>query len=192
MPTDTLFYGPVLISVGVSTLIQFSFQFFYYMNIQKQPFYIPPYNIGKSDKLQDQKYVSYEDTVLFYVTNFQYIMTCVSFSISKPFRKQIWTNSRYFVSLILLVIFATVAVFVPPNTPIYSLFTTLPFVSQNGDVFYDYRYFIFVGILLNSILTYAAEKIIIEKVTKAWDVRKDKKRYQKFDELMDTLRPQPT
>ena len=119
-------------------------------------------------------------------------MTCVSFSISKPFRKQIWTNGPYFVSLILLVIFNTVDLFVPPNTPIFSIFTCLPFETQTGQIFYAYRYFIAVGILLNSILTYAAEKIIIEKVTKAWDRRKDKKRYQKFDELMDALRPPPT
>jgi hypothetical protein len=38
-----------------------------------------------------------------------------------------------------------------------------------------------VGILLNSILTYTAEKIIIEKVTKTFDRKKDKKRYKKFD-----------
>ena len=132
MPTDTLFYGPVLISVGVSALIQLVFQVFYYMNVQKQPFYIPPYNIGTDNTLQNQKYVSYEDTVLFYISNFQYIVTCVSFSISKPFRKQIWTNSPYFVSLILLVIFNTVDLFVPPNTPIFSIFTCLPFETQTG------------------------------------------------------------
>jgi hypothetical protein len=69
MPTDTLFYGPVLISVCVSALIQLLFQTFYFINIQNTPFYVPPFNDG-GDTITTINVVSYESTVLFYIANF--------------------------------------------------------------------------------------------------------------------------
>lgn len=69
MPTDTLFYKPVLISVFTSALIQLVFQIFYFINVQKQPFYVEPHNNG-GDDIKTMNVVSYESTVLFYVANF--------------------------------------------------------------------------------------------------------------------------
>lgn len=177
MPTDTLFYGPVLISVGVSSLIQLAFQVFYFLNVQNTPFYVPPFNDG-GDTITTINVVSYESTVLFYIANFQYLVTCIAFSISKPFRKELWTNRPYFLSVILLVIFNSVDLFVPGNAPVINFFSCLPFVSQAGVTYYQYRYFIAVGILINSIVTYVAEKLIIEQVTKRFDRNKERRRYR--------------
>ena len=41
MPTSTLFYFPVLLSVITSSLIQLGFQMFFYFDIRKRPFYVP-------------------------------------------------------------------------------------------------------------------------------------------------------
>jgi cation-transporting P-type ATPase 13A2 len=145
------------------------------MDIYNKPWYVAPYEINPTAKWPIT--VSYEATVLFYVANFQYLCTCISFSISKPFRKEIWTNTPYFVSIVLLFIFNTVDLFVPADTPFFSWFNCLPFTAA-GQSYYSYKYFIAAGIFLNSLCTYVAEKFIIEKVTKSFDSRKFKKREQ--------------
>lgn len=191
MPTDTLFYAPVLISVGVSALIQLAFQLFFFYNVQKQPFYVPPFNNGGGSSIDMINVVSYESTVLFYIANFQYLMTCIAFSISKPFRKEVWTNKPFFISIILLIIFDTVDLFVPGNTKVLNLFSCLPFVDYTTDPsksYYNYRYLIAIGIVLNSITTYTAEKLIVEKVTRSFDEKKESKKFNGFDHIMDSLK----
>lgn len=46
IPTASLFYAPVLISVFVSALIQLAFQVYFFVNVQQQVFYRPPWDIG--------------------------------------------------------------------------------------------------------------------------------------------------
>lgn len=52
VPTATLFYFPVLVSVMVSGLIQLAFQVYFFINVQQQSFYKPPWDIGDGT-LQD-------------------------------------------------------------------------------------------------------------------------------------------
>lgn len=114
-------------------------------------------------------------------------MTCLSFSIAKPFRRQIWTNMPFFISVLCLFTFNSVDLFVPGDTPGFAIFSCLPFKSKSGETYYDYRYLIAVGIVLNSVITYASEKIIVSKVTQRFDRAKETKKYADFDELMDGL-----
>ena len=86
-------------------------------------------------------------------------------------------------------LFDTVGLFVPGKTPGFAIFSCLPFVNTTTqEVYYDYKYFIAGGILLNCIATYAAEKLIIEKVTKSFDIKKEKKKFRQFDHQMESLR----
>lgn len=86
LPTSTLFYMPVLVSVAGSALIQFGFQAFFFFNVQTKPFYTPGETIGKYT-IGGSFIISYEDTVLFMVTNFQFVVTAIAFSNAKPHRK---------------------------------------------------------------------------------------------------------
>ena len=88
-----------------------------------------------------------------------------------------------------LFIFDSVDLMLPGNTPVITIFSCLPFATTSGVTYYSYRYLIAVGILLNSIITYAAEKIIVSKVTQRYDRSKEEKKYAEFDELMDSLHP---
>ena len=49
----------------------------------------------------------FEGTALFYVANFQYLMTAIAFSIAKPFRKPIWTNWPYMFSILFILMGST-------------------------------------------------------------------------------------
>ena len=117
----------------------------------------------------DDPNLSYEETVLFYVANFQYLVTCIAFSTSKPFRKSIWTNYPFFGCIVFLFVFDAIMVFLPSNSGVSTLFNLLPFTTEDGVEHYSYRWWIFAGIVANSIMTYVAEVLIIKYLTKAYD-----------------------
>ena len=115
---------------------------------------------------------SYEETILFMVANYQYLFTCMAFSIAKPFRKAIWTNGPFFFCVVFLLIFNALCIFLPSDNPVATRFDLLPFTTEDPHVsYYSYKYWIAAGVVLNSILTYAAEKLIVNVFTKSADER---------------------
>lgn len=117
----------------------------------------------------DAPNLSYEETVLFMVANYQYLTTCVAFSIAKPFRKPIWTNYAFVTFIVFLFIFDAICVFAPGESGVATLFNLNSFKTEDGNSHYSYRYWIVLGIVINSIMTYVAEKFIINVVTKRCD-----------------------
>ena len=76
-------------------------------------------------------WVSYEDTVLFYVGNFQYLAACISFSVSKPYRLPMWSNKLLFGWLILNYVAAVVILWIPASNPImWNLFEDLQWCAK--------------------------------------------------------------
>ena len=94
--------------------------------------------------------------MLFLISNFQYLATCLAFSVSKPFRQPIWSNLPFFLSSCALALLATLFVFLPDDNYLGAIFDLLPFSEH-----YDYRAWLAVGILLNCILTFAVDSLII-------------------------------
>lgn len=95
----------------------------------------------------------------------------MAFSIAKPFRKPIWTNLPFFFCVIFLFIFNTLCIFLPSDNRVSIRFDLLPFVSDDGTEHYDYKFWIAGGIIVNSVLTYVAEKLIIVVLTRRSDKR---------------------
>lgn len=177
MPTATLFYWPVILSIVSASMLQVAFQVFYYVDIQKQPFYT---ELDASHLSFDEPNLSYESSILFMVANFQYVVTCIAFSVAKPFRQPIWTNLPFLVCIVLLLILNTTIVFSDDASVTSRLFNLLPFVDDDGTSHYDYRAWIFVGILLNSFLTLGVEKLITGIITVRADARKSSEKSQRF------------
>ena len=50
----------------------------------------------------DSANACFENTALFLFANFQYLMACVAFSISKPFRQPLYTNYAFTIAILLL------------------------------------------------------------------------------------------
>ena len=125
--------------------------------MRSQSFYHAPIGINEMS-VADSNVVSYEDTVLFMVTNFQYIVTCVTFSKGEPFRKPFYTNGLYMMAILCLVVFDSVIVLapLPADGWIYSKFLTILPCPE----WYRLK-LIAGGILLNSVLTVAVEHLII-------------------------------
>jgi cation-transporting ATPase 13A3/4/5 len=65
--------------------------------------------LNKDDNLE-----SYEDSALFLVGNFQYLIVAAAFSIGKPFREPIYTNF-YFMGVYVVIFMYSVALLVSSN-----------------------------------------------------------------------------
>lgn len=60
----------------------------------------------------------------------------------------------------------------------------LPFEAGDGTSYYDYRAWITVGILVNTLLTLIAEKIVARTITAASDQRQAAKKRRHFNNKM--------
>ncbi|THH29198.1 hypothetical protein EUX98_g5000 [Antrodiella citrinella] len=58
---------------------------------------------------------NYENTVLFLISSFQYVLVAAVFSIGPPYRKPMWTNILLMLSLGILVLFSIVVLLIPPE-----------------------------------------------------------------------------
>ena len=116
------------------------------------------------------------------LTNFQYLATCVSFSVAYPFRKNFWTNWPFTISIVCIVLIDLAFLFLPAKNPLCTYFDVLPFTGQEG-----YTYRLAIGILINTLLTFAAEKLVISRITSIADRRGHEKKKEHFKTTMETL-----
>lgn len=77
---------------------------------------------------------SHEGTVLFMVANFQYLVTCITFSVGEPFRKSWWTNQPFLLCVLLIFLVNLSVIFLPDDSMIAQFFNLLPFKD------YSYRF----------------------------------------------------
>ena len=133
-----------------------------------------------------------EDTVLFYVANFQYVTACIAFSISKPYRQPMWTNFPLFVSLIFVTISNILLLILPASNPfLFSVFNDLDFctgyLDHSGTCYPQYYYFMGAIILLNSVVTYTIEAFLIRRFTVKYDAKTEQRKYTKFEKEMESF-----
>lgn len=202
LPTESLFYLPILMSVTIMAFIQFGFQTYMLFNVRKQPFFQNPVNMG-GDTLTTDQWVSFEDTTLFYVGNFQYLAACVAFSVSKPYRMPIYDNKLLFISLIIAYIAAFVVLFLPATNPfMWGLFQDVEYCDfdlnaipkttpqyPSSTCYPDYNYFIIIVGVVDTILTYLVEALFIRKFTVSYDNRHENQKLIRFAESMEALIP---
>jgi hypothetical protein len=157
------------------------------LSIRNQPFYEP---IDYDNIAFDHPNLSYEESVLFMVANYQYLITCMAFSIAKPFRKQICTNYPFLFCVIFLFIFNGFCVFLPADNRVAIRFDLQPFSTEDGTSYYSYRYWIGLGIVLNSLMTYGAEALIVRVITRKADANKKLKKQMAFHSQMRGFKTQ--
>jgi hypothetical protein len=94
-------------------------------------------------------------------------VTAIAFSVSKPFRRPIWTNYPFLGAIIFILITNCLFVFLPnanvndQNTDgenwLDNFFLLEPFY-KDGVSYYSYRFYIAIGIVVNSAVTILYEK----------------------------------
>ncbi|XP_053369609.1 polyamine-transporting ATPase 13A3 [Clarias gariepinus] len=124
-PPSGLISGPLLFSVLTQILICLGFQAFTFHLVRSQDWFErwtsesdacntsvhsnPSENATEED---DHNIQNYENTSLFYVSCFQYLIVAIVFSKGKPFRQPSYKNWPFMVSVLTLYVFLSVILFV--------------------------------------------------------------------------------
>ncbi|KAI0633895.1 Ca-transporting ATPase [Trametes polyzona] len=114
-PTASLVSKKVLASLVGQIVITSAVQFWAFFWVRSQEWYTPP--AGKAPGGDDDKLeaTNYENSALFLVSCFQYILVAAVFSIGPPYRKQMWTNGWFMLSMACLSVFNLVVLLDPPG-----------------------------------------------------------------------------
>ncbi|KAL9560358.1 hypothetical protein PS6_000297 [Mucor atramentarius] len=108
-PTASLVSKKVLTSLIGQIVINSSIQFLAYWAIHQQSWYTPPVFDPNGDNIE-----CLENTVLFLVSSYQYMLIAVVFSVGPPYRKPLWTNGRLVLTLAILISLTSWFVLIPP------------------------------------------------------------------------------
>ncbi|KAL6307860.1 P-type ATPase [Sparassis latifolia] len=149
-PTASLVSKRVLSSIIGQILITAAVQLWAFVWVRRQDWYTPPARSdpnGDSDQLEAS---NYENSALFLVSCFQYILVAAVFSIGPPYRKPIWTNALLMFSITALSLFSVLVLLFPP-APIAAVLELmeLPFAA---------RLTLLVAVLVNIVLSMAYER----------------------------------
>ena len=87
-PTASLVSNKVLSSLFGQTFLSVLFQVFVFVWVRYQPWYKP----GIAD-VENETYESMENTVVFLLSCFQYVIVAIVFTVGPPYQASIWKNS---------------------------------------------------------------------------------------------------
>ncbi|WVR06383.1 hypothetical protein IAU60_003414 [Kwoniella sp. DSM 27419] len=107
-PTASLVSRKVLISIIGQIVLNSAVQIFVFVWVRQQPWYTAPDT--NVDKLET---FNYENSALFLVSCFQYILVAGVFSVGPPYRKPLYTNPSLMVCLLGLGAFSTYVLLAP-------------------------------------------------------------------------------
>lgn len=109
-PTASLVSTKVLTSLIGQIIINSSFQFISYWAVHQQSWYKAPVFDPDGENI-----MCLENTVLFLLSSYQYMLVAVVFSVGPPYRKPLWTNGRLVLTLGVLIGLTTWFVLAPPQ-----------------------------------------------------------------------------
>uniref|UniRef100_A0A665UU48 Polyamine-transporting ATPase 13A3 n=1 Tax=Echeneis naucrates TaxID=173247 RepID=A0A665UU48_ECHNA len=164
-PPSGLISGPLLFSVLTQILICLGFQTITFLWVRQQSWYTvwTPFSdacnvsshINISDhnetEIDDHNIKNYENTSLFYVSSFQYLIVAIVFSKGKPFRQPSYKNWPFVLSVLSLYIFLLFIMFHPVET----IDSFLEIVC----VPFDWRIKLALIILVNAVASVVVEKM---------------------------------
>ena len=203
-PTDSLISFPIITSILSQTVISFIFQFVAHL--------LPVYllknyiNVCLPDSDETEILACPDNTSVFLISNCQYFIAAVAFSISKPFKSPIYTNYFLTFFMILALIYSTIIILWPTSFTcnILQLYNfdnprdsylderrddwnpeneEPPEFSE--DEYYSFqnttiKYYIYILAALNFATSLIFERLIVPAFTNIWNMKKlDKLRQRK-------------
>ena len=114
-PLGSLVHPVVLTSLILQILTQLAFQITLFFFVKTRVYYKSTdwFYQNSPTKKGETQILSYDNTVLFYFSSFQYIFLAVAFSIGKPYRGKIYKNTSFLVAFFGLTGFSTLLVMYP-------------------------------------------------------------------------------
>ncbi|NXG33729.1 AT133 ATPase, partial [Dromaius novaehollandiae] len=168
-PPSGLISGPLLCSVLSQIIICFAFQIFGFFWVKQQSWYeqwtinsdachtLDATNTSsahyENETVYDEHNIkNYENTTLFFISSFQYLIVAVVFSKGKPFRQPCYKNCKSFLYMYILYVF----IFFIMLHPVESIDTFLELVC----VPYEWRLRILIIVIVNAIVSVLVEEAV--------------------------------
>ncbi|KAF9381204.1 hypothetical protein CPC16_009960 [Podila verticillata] len=146
-PTANLVSKKVLTSLIGQIMIQSLFQAALFLIIRHQPWYTPPVYDSEEKNIE-----CFENTALFLLSCFQYLLVAIVFSVGPPFRKPMVTNRPFVVITAALVLLSAIMVLFPTRW--------LSEVMQLVKIPFSFRAFILVMAGVNFALSLFCESFL--------------------------------
>ncbi len=172
---DSLTSIPIISSILLQMVISFIFQFGSLLVLTKKMkwyvkvCFIDDNNVGTCP----------DNTLLFLVSNMQYLITAIAFTISKPFKKDFYTNFLL-TGFVVFAFIYSIYIIIMPDKYSRKLLQIYNFRKNNDGIHSNFfTIFILIITLVNLIVSYLIEKILIPFITKEWEKNKINKLIQK-------------
>ena len=169
-PTSSLVSFTPLFSLTVHTIIIALFELIVFYAVQQFDWFTP--FVPKDEFLYD----CYENYSVFSMSTFQYAIIAIVFSRGKPYRKAIYTNKCFILSIVVLTLCNIYITLSPAQWAIDLLELQMPPV-------YDWRFMIVGLALINFLVCLAFESFVVEYIIqekikpKLYKPEKSKKQY---------------
>jgi len=180
-PPTQILSIPSVSSLILQIVINVGFQAFVFTFITEQPWFIPFTFPGDT-----YNFNSYQVTVVFLITTFQYITMVIVYSKGHPYRKSIFHN-HWLCGWIVLTLGCCICLTLgPPEFMTNLLVLKMPPVMH-------FRYLILLLAALNFCVANAAESLVIDwwMLEKGHCTKVDKKQYEKIAEDMTNFSTAP-
>lgn len=115
-PTANLVSARILMSLILNILLLLIFQVILWLKIQQEPWYTPP------KPSNDDDVNSYDNTLLFLFSNFQYIIISLLLTEGPPYRQKIHQNKPYLLNVVIIVVLSLMLCFTNADSPLGMLF----------------------------------------------------------------------
>ncbi|XP_030071441.1 polyamine-transporting ATPase 13A3 isoform X1 [Microcaecilia unicolor] len=172
-PPSGLISGPLLLSVLCQIIICIGFQTIAFLWVKEQPWYetwtpdSDACNLSSSSltnsshdmnntHIDEHNIQNYENTTLFFISSFQYLIVAIVFSKGKPFRQPCYKNFLFVISAMALY---TLILFIMLH-PVASIDSFLELVC----VPYEWRIRMLILIVVNSVVSLLVENWFLDKV----------------------------
>ena len=166
-PTDALISFPVIVSILSQCLIAFIFQFISIKLLydNKEKWYKKCELTFNDDVIECPG-----NTVIFLISNIQYLITASVYIISKPFKKPFYTNWVLTFFLITSLLYSFKLIINPDYYSRYFL-QIYDWKEKEGNI----KMYLVIICISNFIISYISEKIILPILIKYWNIYKHKK-----------------
>nr|XP_045005281.1 polyamine-transporting ATPase 13A3 isoform X2 [Jaculus jaculus] len=167
-PPSSLISGALLFSVLSQIIICIGFQSLGFFWVKKQPWYKVwhPYtdacNTTRSlyensdNETETHNIQNYENTTVFFISSFQYLIVAIAFSKGKPFRQPCYKNYFFVVSVIVLYVFILFIMLHPVDS--------IDQVLQIVCVPYQWRVTMLIIVLVNTFVSIVVESFFLDTV----------------------------
>lgn len=164
-PPGSLMNPTILVSLVMQMSAVIGLQVYVLSDLLGRDWYLP---IALNTTTNEENIVGMENTAIFGVSAFQYLILSFVFSQGPPYRTRIWANMPFLLSLVGLTI-ATIVILISPSLEITRAFELAVYNSQWGEaniveakdaVPWFYRASLLILVLIHFIIAYTIEEVV--------------------------------